>query len=177
AFRDWGYALARREYDGSDDDDGGFRMTREGHVVALEDINADAFLQQILTNPGHYAVIATMYQNGDYVSDAISACVGGVGITPGVNHNADDSLAIFEAGHGSAPKYAGRDLANPSALILSGEMMLRRLGWVAAADRVLAGLAATLAAGLVTQDFHRVLEGAGTQLGTAAFADAIIERL
>jgi isocitrate dehydrogenase len=170
-FRDWGYELAKQEYGGVEIDGGPWVRLPGGCVV--KDVIADAFLQQILTRPAEYSVIATMNLNGDYISDALAAQVGGIGIAPGANINYRSGHAIFEATHGTAPKYAGQDKVNPGSVILSGEMMLRYLGWDEAADRIIGSLEATIAAKKVTYDFERLMTGA-TLLRTSEFADAMI---
>ena len=177
AFRDWGYALADREYGAEPLDGGPWRQfTRDGVTVTVKDVIADAFLQQILTRPAEYGVIATLNLNGDYVSDALAAEVGGIGIAPGANINYDTGVALFEATHGTAPKYAGQDKVNPSSVILSGEMMFRYLGWTEAADAIVRAMEATIQSKRVTYDFHRQMTGA-TKLKTSEFADALIESL
>ncbi len=170
-FRDWGYELAKQEYGGVEIDGGPWLRLPGGCVV--KDVIADAFLQQILTRPAEYSVIATMNLNGDYISDALAAQVGGIGIAPGANINYRTGHAIFEATHGTAPKYAGQDKVNPGSVILSGEMMLRYMGWDEAADRIIGSLEATIAAKKVTYDFERLMTGA-TLLRTSEFADAMI---
>ncbi len=170
-FRDWGYELAKQEYGGVEIDGGPWVRLPGGCVV--KDVIADAFLQQILTRPAEYSVIATMNLNGDYLSDALAAQVGGIGIAPGANINYRSGHAIFEATHGTAPKYAGQDKVNPGSVILSGEMMLRYMGWDEAADRIIGSLEATIAAKKVTYDFERLMTGA-TLLRTSEFADAMI---
>ena len=170
-FRDWGYQVAREEY-GAIEVDGGPWCRLPGGLV-VKDAIADAFLQQILLRPSEYDVIATLNLNGDYISDALAAQVGGIGIAPGANINYLTGHAIFEATHGTAPKYANQDKVNPGSVILSGEMMLRYLGWNEAADLVLRGLDRTIAQKRVTYDFHRLMEGA-TLLRTSEFADAMI---
>ena len=170
-FRDWGYELAKQEYGGVEIDGGPWVRLPGGCVV--KDVIADAFLQQILTRPAEYSVIATMNLNGDYISDALAAQVGGIGIAPGANINYRSGHAIFEATHGTAPKYAGQDKVNPGSVILSGEMMLRYMGWDDAADRIIGSLEATIAAKKVTYDFERLMTGA-TLLRTSEFADAMI---
>jgi isocitrate dehydrogenase len=161
AFRDWGYALARKEYGAVDYQGGPWQiLEKNGHQVIIKDVIADAFLQQILTRPAEYSVIATLNLNGDYVSDALAAIVGGIGIAPGANINYDSGHAIFEATHGTAPKYAGQDKVNPGSVILSGAMMFEHLGWLEAADLIYAGLEKSIASGRVTYDFHRLLEKA-----------------
>src|ERR671917_2489052 len=158
AFRDWGYALAREEY-GAKEIDGGPWCRLPGGLV-VKDVIADAFLQQILTRPKEYGVIATMNLNGDYISDALAAQVGGIGIAPGANINYLTGHAVFEATHGTAPKYAGQDKVNPGSVILSGEMMLRYMGWNEAADIICASLEKTIVQKTVTYDFARGVEGA-----------------
>ncbi|CAN5635365.1 NADP-dependent isocitrate dehydrogenase [soil metagenome] len=158
AFRDWGYELARDEF-GAELLDGGPWMTLPDGIV-IKDVIADAFLQQILTRPADYDVIATPNLNGDYISDALAAQVGGIGIAPGANINYMTGHAIFEATHGTAPKYAGKDMVNPGSVILSGEMMLRYMGWGEAADLIVRGLEGAIAAKTVTYDFERLMEGA-----------------
>ncbi len=178
AFRDWGYGVARSHYGGNDLDGGPWQIikTDDGHEVIIKDVIADAFLQQILTRPAEYSVIATMNLNGDYVSDALAACVGGIGIAPGANINYDTGHAIFEATHGTAPKYAGQDKVNPGSVILSGEMMFRHLGWDEAADLIISGISGAILASTVTYDFHRLMDGA-TLLKCSEFGDAIIENM
>ncbi len=173
-FRDWGYELARQEYGGKELDGGPWLELPGGIVV--KDVIADAFLQQILTRPAEYDVIATLNLNGDYISDALAAQVGGIGIAPGANINYVTGHAIFEATHGTAPKYANQDKVNPGSVILSGEMMLRYLGWTEAADLIIASLDKTIAQKRVTYDFHRLMEGA-TLLKTSEFAQAMVENL
>ncbi len=177
AFRDWGYALAERDF-GAMFLDGGpwMRITNpnSGAEIVIKDVIADAFLQQILLRPAEYDVIATLNLNGDYVSDALAAQVGGIGIAPGANMS--DTVAMFEATHGTAPRYAGQDKVNPGSLILSAEMMLRHMGWVEAADLVISSLEATIADKIVTYDFARLLEGA-TEVSCSAFGNAMIERM
>jgi len=171
-FRDWGYALAKREF-GAELVDGGPWMKLPGGIV-IKDVIADAFLQQILLRPEEYDVIATLNLNGDYISDALAAQVGGIGIAPGANMS--DSVAMFEATHGTAPKYAGKDYVNPGSLILSAEMMLRHMGWVEAADLILKSMEAAIHDKKVTYDFARLLPGA-TQLSCSGFGNAMIERM
>ena len=160
AFKEWGYELVRREMSdvAAVAEDCNWEAP-EGKVL-VKDVIADAFLQQILTRPAEYSVIATLNLNGDYISDALAACVGGIGMAPGGNINYDTGMAVFEATHGTAPKYAGQDKVNPGSLILSGELMLRYMGWREAADLILAGMAATISAGTVTYDLARLMEGA-----------------
>jgi isocitrate dehydrogenase len=174
AFRDWGYELAAREF-GALEVDGGPWCRLPGGVV-VKDVIADAFLQQILTRPGEYDVIATPNLNGDYISDALAAQVGGIGIAPGGNVNYATGHAVFEATHGTAPKYANQDKVNPGSVILSGEMMLRFLGWTEAADLVVHAIERTIASRRVTYDLARLIDGA-TELKTSEFATALIENL
>ncbi|MCZ6815242.1 MAG: isocitrate dehydrogenase (NADP(+)) [Planctomycetota bacterium] len=179
AFRDWGYQLAKEHY-GATELDGGpwctLKDPKSGHEIVIKDVIADAFLQQILTRPAEYDVIATMNLNGDYISDALAACVGGIGIAPGGNINYDTGHAIFEATHGTAPKYAGQDKVNPGSLILSGEMMLRYMGWTEAADLIIKGVSGAITARTVTYDFHRLMEGA-TLLKCSGFGDAVVKHM
>ncbi|HVM14617.1 MAG TPA: NADP-dependent isocitrate dehydrogenase [Egibacteraceae bacterium] len=175
AFRSWGYELVREEFADvavSWEDSGG----DPGDKLLVQDVIADAMLQQVLTRPAEYDVIATMNLNGDYLSDALAAQVGGIGIAPGGNINYESGHSIFEATHGTAPKYAGQDKVNPGSVILSGEMMLRRLGWDEAADLVVRGLEAAIGDKVVTYDFERQMDGA-TLVKTSEFADAMIERM
>ena len=173
-FRDWGYQLAREEY-GATEVDGGPWCRLPGGVV-IKDVIADAFLQQILTRPKEYGVIATMNLNGDYISDALAAQVGGIGIAPGANINYLTGHAVFEATHGTAPKYAGQDKVNPGSVILSGEMMFRHLGWHEAADLIIASLAKTIGQKKVTYDFERLMPGA-TLVSTSGFARAMVDNM
>ena len=165
-FRDWGYQVARDFYGAEDFEGGPWQVIKAGKVPGLKqdliikDVIADAMLQQILTRPADYDVIATLNLNGDYISDALAACVGGIGIAPGGNINYITGHAIFEATHGTAPKYAGQDKVNPGSVILSGEMMFRYMGWVEAADLILRGLNGAIGAKTVTYDFERLMEGA-----------------
>ncbi len=177
AFKDWGYALAKREFDGQLLDGGPWLVCKHpktGAEVVIKDVIADAFLQQILTRPKEYSVIATLNLNGDYISDALAAQVGGIGIAPGANLG--EGLALFEATHGTAPKYAGQDKVNPGSLILSGEMMLRHLGWQAAADYVVSGMSGAIAAKTVTYDFARLMEGV-TPISCSDFGEAVIAHM
>jgi len=174
AFRDWGYEVARQEF-GAEPIDGGPWCRLPGGIV-VKDVIADAFLQQILTRPDEYSVIATLNLNGDYISDALAAQVGGIGIAPGANINYLTGHAVFEATHGTAPKYAGQDKVNPGSVILSGEMMFRYLGWNEAADLILDSLRKTIAQKRVTYDFERLMQGA-TLLKTSEFATAMIENM
>jgi len=169
AFKNWGYELAQREF-GAELLDGGPWMKLPNGIV-VKDVIADAFLQQILLRPDEYDVIATLNLNGDYISDALAAQVGGIGIAPGANLS--DSVAMFEATHGTAPKYAGKDYVNPGSLILSAEMMLRHMGWTEAADLIIRGIEAAIAAKTVTYDFARLMTGA-QQVSCSAFGEAMI---
>ena len=170
-FRDWGYDLAKREFGGVEIDGGPWLQLPGG--IVIKDVIADAFLQQIILRPAEYDVIATLNLNGDYISDALAAQVGGIGIAPGANINYMTGHAIFEATHGTAPKYAGKDMINPSSVILSGEMLLRHLGWSEAADLILASISRTIGQKTVTYDFARLMDQPN-QVGTSAFADALI---
>lgn len=178
-FRDWGYELAREEF-GAKALDGGpwhsFPNPETGEEIIVKDVIADAMLQQILTRPSEYDIIATLNLNGDYISDALAAQVGGIGIAPGANINYDTGHALFEATHGTAPKYAGQDKVNPGSVILSGEMMLRYLGWTEAADLVIKGVEGAIGAKTVTYDFERLMDGAKL-LKCSEFGAAIIENL
>ena len=173
-FRDWGYEVAMQEFGATEIDGGPWCKLPSGLVV--KDVIADAFLQQILTRPAEYDVIATMNLNGDYISDALAAQVGGIGIAPGANINYLTGHAIFEATHGTAPKYANQDKVNPGSVILSGEMMLRYLGWYEAADLIVQGLEKTIGQKRVTYDFERQMSGA-TLLSCSGFGDAIVENM
>ena len=176
AFRDWGYELAKREFRDRTvtwDDCGG---NPPAGKILIKDAIADAFLQQILTRPAEYDVIATLNLNGDYISDALAAQVGGIGIAPGGNINFQTGYAVFEATHGTAPKYAGLDKVNPGSLILSGEMMMRYLGWIEAADLILSGLNKTITSKVVTYDFARLMQGA-KEVKCSEFGDAIIKNM
>ncbi len=179
AFRDWGYQTAVAQF-GATALDGGpwhvLKNPRTGGEIVIKDVIADAFLQQILTRPGDYSVVATLNLNGDYISDALAACVGGIGIAPGGNINYETGVALFEATHGTAPKYAGLDKVNPGSLILSGEMMLRYMGWSEAADLVIEGMNRTISEKLVTYDFARLMEGA-TEVRCSAFGDAVARHI
>ena len=174
-FRDWGYAVAKNEY-GAVELDGGPWMTinKDGHKIVVKDSIADAFLQQILLRPDEYSVVATLNLNGDYISDALAAIVGGIGIAPGGNINYKTGFAIFEATHGTAPKYAGQDKVNPGSVILSGVMMLEYMGWQEAADLIVKGLNGAIASKKVTYDFHRMMEGA-TLLKCSEFANEVVK--
>ena len=173
-FRDWGYQVAREEY-GATDLDGGPWCRLPGGLV-VKDVIADAFLQQILLRPSEYDVIATLNLNGDYISDALAAQVGGIGIAPGANINYLTGHAVFEATHGTAPKYANQDKVNPGSVILSGEMMFRYMGWTEAADLILKGLSGAIASKRVTYDFARLMEGA-TEIKCSQFGDNVIEHM
>ena len=176
-FRDWAYELAQNEF-GAKLIDGGpwcsFKNPKTGREIIVKDAIADAFLQQILLRPGEYDVIATLNLNGDYVSDALAAQVGGIGIAPGANIS--DHYAVFEATHGTAPKYAGKDYVNPGSLILSAEMMLRHMGWTEAADLIIKSMEAAIGDKVVTYDFARLMEGA-TEVKCSAFGQAMIDRM
>ncbi len=179
AFRDWGYELAKREYGASELDGGPWCLLKNpktGRDIIIKDVIADAMLQQILTRPAEYSVIATLNLNGDYISDALAAQVGGIGIAPGANINYVTGHAVFEATHGTAPKYAGQDKVNPSSVILSGEMMLRHLGWHEAADLIIHSMSKTIDKKTVTYDFHRLMEGAQL-LKCSEFGTALIENM
>jgi isocitrate dehydrogenase len=176
-FRDWGYALAKKEF-GAAEIDGGpwmkFRNPKTGKDIIVKDVIADAFLQQILLRPAEYSVVATLNLNGDYISDALAAQVGGIGIAPGANMS--DSVAMFEATHGTAPKYAGKDYVNPGSEILSAEMMLRHMGWTKAADLIISSLEKSILSKKVTYDFARLMDGA-TQVSCSGFGQVMIENM
>jgi isocitrate dehydrogenase len=178
-FRDWGYRVAK-EYFGAEELDGGpWRRIPEGKPgggLVIKDVIADAFLQQILTRPSEYDVVATPNLNGDYISDALAACVGGIGIAPGANINYVTGHAIFEATHGTAPKYAGLDKVNPGSVILSGEMMLRYLGWNEAADLIIRGIEGAIGAKTVTYDFARMMPGA-REVKCSEFGEAVVKHM
>jgi isocitrate dehydrogenase len=192
AFKEWGYKLAETEFrdkvytwkdydqtvesDGVDAANTEYDSAVKSGKIIIKDVIADAFLQQILTRPSEYDVIATMNLNGDYISDALAAQIGGIGIAPGANINYDTGTAIFEATHGTAPKYAGQDKVNPSSVILSGEMMLRYLGWTEAADLILLAINLALDKKQVTYDFHRLMEGA-TKLKCSEFGQALVDNM
>lgn len=176
-FRDWGYALAKNEFGAKDLDGGPWQVIeKNGQKIVIKDSIADAFLQQILLRPDEYSVVATLNLNGDYVSDALAAIVGGIGIAPGGNINYVTGYAIFEATHGTAPKYAGQDKVNPGSVILSGVMMLEYMGWLEAANLIYKGLEATIASKKVTYDFHRLMEGA-TLLKCSEFGREIVKNM
>jgi len=176
-FRDWAYGLAQKEF-GAELIDGGpwckFKNPKTGKDIIVKDSIADAFLQQILLRPAEYSVIATLNLNGDYVSDALAAQVGGIGIAPGANLS--DTVAMFEATHGTAPKYAGKDYVNPGSEILSAEMMLRHMGWTAAADLIISSMEKSIKSKKVTYDFARLMEGA-TQVSCSGFGQVMIDHM
>jgi len=178
-FRDWGYSIAKTEFGASEIDGGpwcSFPNPNTGTEIILKDVIADAMLQQILTRPREYEVLATMNLNGDYISDALAAQVGGIGIAPGANINYDTGVAIFEATHGTAPKYAGQNKVNPGSLILSAEMMLRHMGWTESADLIVKGMEGAISSKKVTYDFERLMEGA-TLLSCSEFGRAIVSHM
>ena len=177
AFRDWGYELAKNEYGGIEIDDGPWQEIvnpNNGKKIVIKDVICDAFLQQILLRPTEYDVIATMNLNGDYISDALAAMVGGIGIAPGANIS--DEYAVFEATHGTAPKYAGQNRVNPGSLILSAEMMLRHMGWIEAADLIMSSMDRAIGAKKVTYDFARMMSDADL-VSSSEFADEMIKRM
>ncbi|EJL87779.1 isocitrate dehydrogenase, NADP-dependent, prokaryotic type [Herbaspirillum sp. CF444] len=177
SFRDWGYALAQKEFGGVIIDDGPWvrvKNPKTGRDIIVKDSITDAFMQQILLRPAEYSVIATLNLNGDYISDALAAQVGGIGIAPGANMS--DSVAMFEATHGTSPRYAGKDYVNPGSLILSAEMMLRHMGWTEAAAIIVEAMQTTISSKKVTYDFARLMEGA-TQVSCSGFGDAVIENM
>ena len=178
-FRDWGYQIAKDEF-GAKELDGGpwctLQNPKTGNTITIKDVIADAMLQQIITRPAEYSVLATMNLNGDYISDALAAQVGGIGIAPGANINYDTGISIFEATHGTAPKYAGQDKVNPGSQILSAEMMLRHMGWTEAADLIVKGMEGAISAKTVTYDFERLMDGAEL-LSCSAFGQAIIAHM
>jgi len=177
AFRDWGYEVAKKEYGAVDLDGGPWQVIRrDGREIVIKDAIADAFLQQILLRPADYSVVATPNLNGDYLSDALAACVGGIGIAPGGNINYVNGAAVFEATHGTAPKYAGKDQVNPGSVILSGEMMFRYMRWTEAADLIIKGMDGAIGAKTVTYDFHRLMEGA-TLRKCSEFGDDVIAHM
>jgi isocitrate dehydrogenase len=177
AFKEWGYGLAQAEF-GAKEIDGGpwcsFKNPNTGNEITVKDVIADAFLQQILLRPKEYDVIATLNLNGDYISDALAAQVGGIGMAPGANLS--DTVAMFEATHGTAPKYAGKDQVNPSSLLLSGEMLLRHLGWTEAADLVIKGIEGAISAKTVTYDLERLMQGA-TKVSCSGFGEAVVAQM
>ena len=177
AFRDWGYEVAKNDYGGIEIDEGPWQEItnpKNGKKIIIKDVICDAFLQQILLRPTEYDVIATMNLNGDYISDALAAMVGGIGIAPGANIS--DDYAVFEATHGTAPKYAGKNQVNPGSIILSAEMMLRHMGWVEAADILMESMDRTISAKKVTYDFHRMMDNA-EKVTSSGFADEMIKRM
>ncbi len=177
AFRDWGYEIAKNTYGGVDIDEGPWQEIinpKNGKKIVIKDVICDAFLQQILLRPTDYDVIATMNLNGDYISDALAAMVGGIGIAPGANLS--DDFAVFEATHGTAPKYAGKNQVNPGSLILSAEMMLRHMGWLEAADLLIESMDRTISAKKVTYDFARMMNDA-EKVSSSGFADEMIKRM
>ena len=177
AFRDWGYELAKNEYGGIEIDEGPWQEIvnpNNGKKIVIKDVICDAFLQQILLRPTEYDVIATMNLNGDYISDALAAMVGGIGIAPGANIS--DEYAVFEATHGTAPKYAGQNKVNPGSLILSAEMMLRHMGWIEAADLIMSSMDRAIGAKKVTYDFARMMNDADL-VSSSGFADEMIKRM
>ena len=177
AFRDWGYEVAKNDYGGVEIDEGPWQEItnpKNGKKIIIKDVICDAFLQQILLRPTEYDVIATMNLNGDYISDALAAMVGGIGIAPGANIS--DDYAVFEATHGTAPKYAGKNQVNPGSIILSAEMMLRHMGWVEAADILMESMDRTISAKKVTYDFHRMMDNA-EKVTSSGFADEMIKRM
>ena len=177
SFRDWGYDLAVKEFGGELIDGGPWVQVlspKTGKRITIKDSITDAFLQQVLLRPAEYSVIATMNLNGDYISDAVAAQIGGIGIAPGANMS--NAVAVFEATHGTAPKYAGKDYVNPGSMILSGEMMLRHMGWSEAADLLISGMEKAIAAKTVTYDFARLMEGA-TEVKCSAFAEAMVKKM
>ena len=177
AFRDWGYEVASTDYNAEELDGGPWQTIKNpnnGKSIVINDVICDAFLQQILLRPRDYDVIATMNLNGDYISDALAACVGGIGIAPGANLS--DKYAVFEATHGTAPKYAGKDKVNPGSLILSAEMMLRHMGWIEAADLIISSMERTILAKKVTYDFERMMDDAEL-VSCSGFADEMIKRM
>jgi isocitrate dehydrogenase len=179
AFRDWGYQLAKAEFGASEVAGGpwcSFTNPNTGKIIIIKDVIADAFLQQILTRPAEYSVIATLNLNGDYISDALAAIVGGIGIAPGANINYDTGHAVFEATHGTAPKYAGKDMVNPGSVILSGAMMFEYMGWNEATALIIKGLQAAIQLKRVTYDFERLMEGA-TKLKCSEFGEEIIKNM
>ncbi len=177
SFRDWGYALAKSEFGAVDLDGGPWQVIeKNGHKLIIKDAIADAFLQQILLRPDEYSVVATLNLNGDYISDSLAAIVGGIGIAPGGNVNYISGHAIFEATHGTAPKYAGQDKVNPGSVILSGVMMLEYMGWIEAGNLIYKGLEAAIAKKRVTYDFHRLMEGA-TLLKCSEFGEEIVKNM
>ena len=176
-FKEWGYDLAKREFNSTDYEGGPWQVIdNNDNEIIIKDVIADAFLQQILLRPSEYDVICTLNLNGDYISDALAAIVGGIGIAPGANINYSSGHAIFEATHGTAPKYAGKDMVNPSSVILSGVMMLEYIGWQEAADLIIQGIESSIQNKTVTYDFHRLMNGA-TKVSCSGFGKAIIDNM
>ena len=176
-FKEWGYDLAKKEFNSTDYEGGPWQViNNNGNEIIIKDVIADAFLQQILLRPSEYDVICTLNLNGDYISDALAAIVGGIGIAPGANINYSSGHAIFEATHGTAPKYAGKDMVNPSSVILSGVMMLEYIGWQEAADLIIQGIESSIQNKTVTYDFHRLMNGA-TKVSCSGFGKAIIDNM
>lgn len=176
-FKEWGYSVAKKEFNSSDYDGGPWQVIdNNGNEIIVKDVIADAFLQQILLRPSEYDVICTLNLNGDYISDALAAIVGGIGIAPGANINYTTGHAIFEATHGTAPKYAGKDMVNPSSVILSGVMMLEYMGWQEAADLIINGIEKSINNKTVTYDFHRLMDGA-EKVSCTGFGRAIIDNM
>lgn len=176
-FRDWGYNLAKKEFGAKDLDGGPWQVIeKDGHRIVINDVIADAFLQQVLSRPDEYSVVATLNLNGDYISDELAAIVGGIGIAPGANINYVTGNAIFEATHGTAPKYAGQDKVNPGSVILSGAMLVEYLGWQEAADLIYKGLEGAISKRKVTYDFHRLMDNA-TLLKCSEFGDEMIANM
>ena len=177
AFCDWGYQVAKNDYSSDDLDGGPWQIIKKGgKMLVIKDMIADAFFQQILLRPAEYDVIATLNLNGDYISDALAAIVGGIGIAPGANINYTTGHAIFEATHGTAPKYTGQDKVNPSSIILSGVMMMEYMGWQEAADLIVSGMEGAIQAKRVTYDFHRLMDGA-TKLKCSQFGHEIVSKM
>ena len=176
-FKEWGYELAKKEFNSNDFEGGPWQViNNSGRSLIIKDVIADAFLQQILLRPAEYDVICTLNLNGDYISDALAAIVGGIGIAPGANINYQSGHAIFEATHGTAPKYAGKDMVNPSSVILSGVMMFEHLGWQEVADLIVKGLERSITAKTVTYDFHRLMDDA-TKVTCSGFGEAIVQNM
>ena len=176
-FKEWGYELAKKEFNSNDFEGGPWQViNNSGKSLIIKDVIADAFLQQILLRPAEYDVICTLNLNGDYISDALAAIVGGIGIAPGANINYQSGHAIFEATHGTAPKYAGKDMVNPSSVILSGVMMFEHLGWQEVADLIVKGLERSIAAKTVTYDFHRLMDDA-TKVTCSGFGEAVVQNM
>ena len=176
-FKEWGYELAKKEFNSNDYEGGPWQIiNNSGRSLIIKDVIADAFLQQILLRPAEYDVICTLNLNGDYISDALAAIVGGIGIAPGANINYQSGHAIFEATHGTAPKYAGKDMVNPSSVILSGVMMFEHLGWQEVADLIVKGLERSITAKTVTYDFHRLMDDA-TKVTCSGFGEAVVQNM